>query len=73
MNTLVVTKLDRLGRSVIGINQTVQQLTNSGVKINILNMGILDDKTATGKLIINIFASFAAFERDMIVTRTDGR
>lgn len=39
------------------------------IKVNILNMGLIDN-TPTGQLIFTIFSAFAQFERDMIVTRT---
>lgn len=45
------------------------ELINRGVRINILNIGIMDNIPAS-KLIRNIFFSFAEFERDMIVERT---
>jgi len=68
-DTLVVTKLDRFARSTIDGATIVQDLLNRGIKINILNMGIMDN-TPTSKLIRNIFFAFAEFERDMIVERT---
>lgn len=68
-DTLVVTKLDRFARSTVdGIN-TVRGLFNKGVKVHILNMGLVEN-TRTGRLIFNIMSSFAEFERDMIVERT---
>lgn len=68
-DTLIVTKLDRIARSAAGGIELVDHLLKQGVKVHILNMGILDD-TPTGKLIRNIMFSFAEFERDMIVERT---
>ena len=68
-DTLVVTKLDRLSRSVHDGIELVNKLTEKGIKVNILNMGILDN-SPTGKLIRNIFLSFAEFERDLIRERT---
>ena len=68
-DTLVVTKLDRFARSTIQGLETVQDLFNRGVKIHILNMGIIED-TPTGRLTFTIFSAFAEFERDMIVERT---
>jgi len=68
-DTLVVTKLDRFARSTVDGIQTVQELFNKGVKVHILNMGLVED-TPTGRLIFNIMSSFAEFERDMIVERT---
>lgn len=68
-DTLIVTKLDRFARSMTQGSQLVTELINRGVKINILNIGIMDN-TPASKLIRNIFFSFAEFERDMIVERT---
>ena len=68
-DTLVVTKLDRIARSVVGGSNLINELNDKGVSVNILNMGIIDD-TPTGKLLRNVMLSFAEFERDMIVQRT---
>lgn len=68
-DTLVVTKLDRFARSTVDAIQTVKALFEKGVKVHILNMGLVED-TPTGRLIFNIMSSFAEFERDMIVERT---
>lgn len=68
-DTLVVTKLDRFARSTVDGIQTVKELFEKGVKVHILNMGLVED-TPTGRLIFNIMSSFAEFERDMIVERT---
>ncbi len=66
---LIVTKLDRLARSITQGSELVNKLINKGIKVNILNIGIMDN-TPASKLIRNIFLSFAEFERDMIVERT---
>ncbi|MDH6364543.1 DNA invertase Pin-like site-specific DNA recombinase [Enterococcus sp. PF1-24] len=68
-DTLVVTKLDRFARSTIQGLETVRELFDRGVKIHILNMGIIED-SPTGRLTFTIFSAFAEFERDMIVERT---
>ncbi|WP_338782479.1 recombinase family protein [Metabacillus sp. FJAT-52054] len=68
-NTLVVTKLDRFARSTTDAIETVKRLFQKGVKVHVLNMGLVED-TPTGRLIFNIMSSFAEFERDMIVERT---
>lgn len=68
-DTLIVTKLDRFARSMTQGSQLVTELINRGVRINILNIGTMDN-TPASKLIRNIFFSFAEFERDMIVERT---
>lgn len=68
-DTLIVTKLDRFARSMTQGSELVTELINRGIKVNILNIGIMDN-TPSSKLIRNIFFSFAEFERDMIVERT---
>lgn len=68
-DTLIVTKLDRFARSMTQGSQIVNDLINKGIRVHILNIGVLDN-TAASKLIRNIFFSFAEFERDMIVERT---
>ncbi|MBQ6480789.1 MAG: recombinase family protein [Anaerolineaceae bacterium] len=68
-DTLIVTKLDRIARSLIQGVELINMLLEKGIKVNILNMGILDN-TPSGKLIRSIFFAFAEFERDMIVERT---
>lgn len=66
---LIVTKLDRFARSAVQGSQMIENLIAKGVIVHVLNIGIMDN-TPTGKLIRNIMLSFAEFERDMIVERT---
>ena len=68
-DTFMVTKLDRIARSVKDGIEFFDSLIERGIKVNVLNIGVMDD-TPTGKLIRNVFLSFAEFERDMIVQRT---
>lgn len=68
-DTLVVTKLDRFARTTKEGIETVQGLFLQGVKVHVLNMGLIED-TPTGRLILNIMLAFAEFDRDMIVERT---
>lgn len=68
-DTIIVTKLDRFARSMTQGSELVSELINRGIKVNILNIGVMDN-TPASKLIRNIFFSFAEFERDMIVERT---
>ena len=68
-DTLIVTKLDRLARNTKEVLEIVQSLFNRGIKVHILNIGLIDN-TPTGQLIFTIFSAFAQFERDLIVTRT---
>lgn len=68
-DTLVVTKLDRFARSAIEGVGTIQELLRNGVAVNILNMGLIDNRPAS-KLMVTMMLAFAEFERDMIVERT---
>jgi DNA invertase Pin-like site-specific DNA recombinase len=72
-DTLIVTKMDRLSRTVGQATETITDLIDKGVSINILNLGILDNSSMS-VLVRNILLSFAQFEREMIVERTqEGR
>ena len=66
---LIVTKLDRIARSMSQGSGLVNDLIERGVSIHILNIGVMDN-TPASKLIRGIFFAFAEFERDMIVERT---
>lgn len=66
---LVVTKLDRFARTAIQGVQTVRELFDRGVKVHILNMGLVEN-TLTGNLILTVMLAFAEYERGMIVERT---
>lgn len=68
---LVVTKLDRLARSNQHLWDLVRLLDGKGVALRILNFGgeAIDTKGASGRLILNIFSSFAQFEREMMLER----
>jgi DNA invertase Pin-like site-specific DNA recombinase len=73
-DTLVVCKVDRLARSTVGLWAIVEQLEaveEGGAALRILNLGgeTVDTKSATGKLILTIFAGFAQFEREMMLER----
>ena len=68
-DTLVVTKLDRFARSMSQGSELVSELIDRGIRVYILNIGVLDN-TPASKLIRNVFFAFAEFERDMIVERT---
>ena len=68
-DTLVVTKLDRFCRSAKEGLELIDKLMKEGVKIHILNMGLIED-TPMGKLIVTNLLAFAEFERNMIVERT---
>ncbi len=67
-DVLVVTKLDRLGRNVTHLGKLLEHLTKKGVALRILSMGV-DTGTPTGKLMLNVMASVAQFEREMMLER----
>jgi len=66
---MIVTKLDRLARSVREGSQLIQQLIDKGIVVNVLNMGTISSKPMD-KLMVNILLVFAEFERNMIIERT---
>ncbi len=68
-DTLVVWKLDRLGRSLPHLVETIQSLDKRGVGFRSLQEQ-LDTTTSGGRLIFHIFASLAEFERDLIREQT---
>ena len=68
-DTLVVWRLDRLGRSLPDLIATVNELAKRGIAFESVTEAI-DTTTAAGKLVFNIFASLADFERHLISERT---
>lgn len=69
-DTLVVWRLDRLGRSMQHLVSIIEELNNRGVGFRSLCDGVIDTTTASGQLIFGIFAALAQFERALIVERT---
>jgi DNA invertase Pin-like site-specific DNA recombinase len=71
-DTLVVWKLDRLGRSLRHLVNTVHELTSRSIGLKVLTGqgAAIDTTTPAGKLVFGIFASLAEFERDLISERT---
>ena len=69
-DTLVVLKLDRLGRDNIDVQQTIDLLLKKGIKVHCLDLPTKDLSTSDGKLMLAMFAAFAAFEKDRIRERT---
>ena len=69
-DTLVVTKLDRLGRDSIDVQQTVQLFQTRAIRLVVLQLGNLDLTSSSGELMIKMLAAVADFERDLIIERT---
>lgn len=69
-DTLVVTKLDRLGRDSIDVQQTVAHFLGMGMRLVVLQLGNLDLTSSTGALTVKLLAAVADFERELIVERT---
>jgi len=68
-DVLVVTKLDRLGRSVKNLIELINLLAEKGIDLLVLHQGI-DTTTAAGKFMFHVLAAVAEFERDLISERT---
>ena len=69
-DTLVVWRLDRLGRSMPHLVGLVEELLGKGIGFRSLLDGAIDTTTASGELMFNIFSSLAQFERRLIQERT---
>ncbi|PIC78626.1 resolvase [Sporosarcina sp. P18a] len=72
-DTLVVTKADRIARSLTQLEKFVLDLTSRGVTVHIINMGLFTAESmenAITKLLFQVLGSFAEFERNMILERT---
>ena len=69
-DTLVVTKLDRIGRDSIDVQQTVERFQREGIRLVVLQLGNLDLTSSAGGLMIKMLAAVADFERDLIIERT---
>lgn len=67
-DTLIVTKLDRLARSVKHLGEIVELLESKSVSLKVQNIA-LDTGTSTGKLMLNVLGSVAQFEREMMLER----
>jgi DNA invertase Pin-like site-specific DNA recombinase len=67
-DTLIVTKLDRLARSVPDLYKIVDILKDKKVNLNILGLGI-DTTTAAGQVMLTMMGAFAEFEREIMLER----
>ena len=69
-DTLVVWRIDRLGRSMSHLISLVDELRDKGVSFKSISDGAIDTTTASGELVFNIFSSLSQFERRLIQERT---
>lgn len=68
-DVVIVESISRFGRSLPDLLKLIQQLNDKGVQFRSLKEGDIDTTTPTGKLVFNIFASLAEFERETIKER----
>ncbi|CRM03995.1 MULTISPECIES: recombinase family protein [Pseudomonas] len=68
--TLVVSKLDRLGRDAIDILQTVRMLGERSIRVVVQQLGSTDLTSPAGKLLLSMLAAVAEMERDLLIERT---
>ena len=69
-DTVVVWRIDRLGRSLVDVLNTVNLLRDKGVKIRSLSDGI-DPETTSGRLMLGMLATLAEYERELITERVN--
>lgn len=69
-DTLVVWRIDRLGRSMQHLVSVVEELTKSKIGFRSIQDGAIDTTTASGELMFNVFSALAQFERRLIQERT---
>ncbi len=69
-NTLVVWKLDRLGRDMKHLVNLIDDMNHKKIGVKVLSGAEIDTTTANGRLIFGIFAALAEFERELIRERT---
>lgn len=68
-DTLIVTKLDRLARTVLEGIELIQELFAKGVAVHVLNVGLLEN-TSMGRFFLQTLLAVAELERNMIIERT---
>lgn len=64
-DTLLVTRLDRLARSMLDLRQIIDRLTAKGVAFKALQQGAVDTSSSNGRLMLNLLGAFAEFETDL--------
>ena len=69
--SVVVSKIDRLGRDALDIQKTVKELKAMNVGVRVVQLGGTDLTSSAGKMLLAMLAAFAEMERDLIVERTN--
>lgn len=69
-DVLVVSRLDRLGRSAMDVRATVERLDGMGVRVHCLALGGVDLTSAAGKMTMQVLNAVSEFERDLLIERT---
>ncbi len=68
--SLIVSKLDRLGRDAIDVIATVRMLADRNIRVIVHSLGGVDLVSPTGKLLVTMLAAVAEMERDLLIERT---
>ena len=68
--TLIVSKLDRLGRTAIDVCTTLRELEQREIKVIVLQLGLLDLTSPAGKAMHTMLSAVAELERDLLIERT---
>jgi len=68
-DTIIVAKLDRLGRDTLDVISTIENLTGMGVSVVVLGLGVLD-QSPQSRLTLTMLAAISQFERELISERT---
>lgn len=68
--TLVVSKLDRIGRDATDVGATIKMLAARNIQVIVLQLGKLDLTSPAGKLMLKMLAAVAEMERDLLIERT---
>jgi putative DNA-invertase from lambdoid prophage Rac len=68
-DTLVVAKLDRIGRDSIDVQSTVEWFSKNDIRLIVLQLGNLDLTSSSGALMVKMLAAVADFERELIIER----
>ena len=64
-DTLIVTRLDRLARSVGDLHRIIEKLTSKGVAFRCINQSGIDTDTSSGRLMLSVIGAVACFENDI--------